>query len=131
MDTKKVVVCLIRDSKGRFLMIRPSDYKNFGEYQNAWYPPTGHIKKGETVQEALTRELKEELNIKIKPIRLLSEWEQDVPGEKAYWWECKILGGKIKKGKEIAEYKYFSAEELKNIKLWPAEIRFFEKFIWN
>ena len=60
-DTNEVVVCLIKNKQSKYLLIRPSDYKDFGEYQDAWYPPTGHIKKGETAKEALKRELKEEL----------------------------------------------------------------------
>jgi 8-oxo-dGTP diphosphatase len=130
-DTKKVAVCLIQNEKGEYLLIRPTNYKNFGEYQDAWYPPTGHIKEGETVEQAFVRELKEELNLDIKPVELFSEWEQDIPGEWAYWWKCKIVGGTIKKSEEILDYKYFSPEEIKKLKLWPATRKFFEKFIWN
>ena len=129
-DTKKVAVCLIQNEKGEYLFIRPTNYKNFDEFQEAWYPPTGHIKEGETVERALKRELKEELNLDIEPIKLLSEWPQDIPGESAYWWKCKIIGGEIKKSFEILDYKYFSPDEVKKIKLWPATIKFFKKFIW-
>jgi len=130
-DTKNVAVCLIQNDKEEYLFIRPTNYKNFGEYQDAWYPPTGHIKEGETVEQTLIRELKEELNLNIEPVKLFSEWEQDVPGEWAYWWKCKIIGGEIKKSSEILDYKYFSPEEVKKLKLYPATIKFFTKFIWN
>lgn len=130
-DTKRVVVALIQNEQGEYLFIRPTNYKNFGEYQDAWYPPSGHIKEGETAEQTLVCELKEELNLDIKPIELFSEWEQDILGEWAYWWKCKITGGEIKKGFEILDYKYFSIEEIKNIKLWPTTRKFFEKFIWN
>jgi ADP-ribose pyrophosphatase YjhB (NUDIX family) len=130
-DTKKVAVALIQNEKGEYLLIRPTDYKNFSEYQDAWYPPTGHIKESETVGHALIRELKEELNLDIVPVELFSEWEQDVPGEWAYWWSCKIIRGEIKKSSEILDYKYFPADEIKDLKLWPAERKFFEKFIWK
>ena len=129
-DTKMVVVCLIKNSDGKYLMIRRTDYKDLGEYQDAWYPPTGHIKEGETVTEAIVRELKEELGVEAKPIKLISEWEQDIPGEGAYWWECEIIAGEIKKGYEIAEYKYFYPKELKGLRLWPAEKKFFKHFLW-
>ncbi len=125
-----VVVCLIKNSEGKYLMIKPSDYKNFGEYQDAWYPPTGHIKEGETASETIVRELKEELGVEAVPVRLISEWEQDIPEELAYWWECEIKGGEIKIGEEIAEYRYFSPDELKGLKLWPAEKKFFKHFLW-
>jgi len=130
-DTKKVAVCLIFDELGRVLLIRPSDYKNFGEYQNAWYPPTGHVKEGETIENALVREAYEELNITVEPVELISEWKQDVPGERAFWWKCKIVSGEITKGEEIAEHKYFTFNETKKLKLWPAEKKFFEKFFWK
>jgi 8-oxo-dGTP diphosphatase len=130
-DTKKVVVCLIRNDEGKLLMIRPNDYKkDFGEYLDAWYPPTGHIKEDEDEKEAIVREMKEELGVRVEPIKLMTEWEQDIPGEWAYWWECRIVEGEIKRGVEIAECKFFFNEELKNLKLWPAEIKFFEKFFW-
>ncbi len=130
-DTNKVAVCLIQNDKGEYLFIRRTKYKDLGEFQNAWYPPTGHIRENETTEQALVREIKEELNLDIKPIELLSEWEQDIPGETAYWWKCGVVGGKIKKNYEIQNYRYFSAEELKNLKLWPATIKFFNKFVWN
>jgi len=130
-DTKNVVVCLIKNLEGKYLMIKPSNYKNFGEYQEAWYPPTGHIKENESNQEAIVREMREELGVRVEAVKLISSWEQDVPGEKAFWWECKIADGEIKIGEEISDYKYFSTEELKNLKLWPAEIKFFKKFFWN
>ncbi|MFA5026152.1 MAG: NUDIX hydrolase [Candidatus Shapirobacteria bacterium] len=130
-DTKMVVVCLIKNREGKYLMIKPSNYKNFGKYQEAWYPPTGHIKEGESNVEAIVREMKEELDVEIRPVKLLSEWEQDVPGEWAYWWECEIMSGKIKMSEELSELKYFSTEELKSLKLWPAETKFFQKFFWN
>ncbi len=130
-DTKNVAVALIQNSEGKYLFIRPSDYKDFGEHQEAWYPPTGHLKEGESVEQALVREVKEELSLDIKPIKLISEWGQDMPGEKAFWWECEVVGGEIIKSHEIEEYGYFSKEEVKNLKLWPATRKFFEKFIWN
>jgi len=130
-DTKQVVVALIQNEKGEFLLIKPTDYKNFGEFQDAWYPPTGHLKENESQTQGLIRELKEELNLNVKPINLLAQWEQDTPGEKAYWWKCKIISGNIKKNYEILDYKYFSKEEIKNIKIWPATKKFFKKFIWE
>lgn len=130
-DTKLVAVALIKNEEGKFLFIKPSNYKDFGEYQEAWYPPTGHVKEEESIEECLIREVKEELNLDIKPIKLIREWEQDVPGEHAFWWECEIVGGDIVKSHEILDYGYFSDEEIKELKLWPATARFFKKFIWD
>ena len=129
-DTNVAVVALIKNTFGKYLFIKPTDYKDFGEYQNAWYPPTGHVKKNESMENALIRELKEELNLNIKPEKLLTKWEQDIKGEIAFWWECKVIGGKIKKCHEIKDYGYFSKEEVRNLKLWPATMKYFEKHIF-
>lgn len=130
-DTKKAVVGLIRNEEQKLLLIRPSDKKNFGRFQNAWYPPGGHVQEGETEKAAIVREIKEELNLDTKPRKLISEWEQDVPGETGYWWEMRVVGGQIKLSDEIAEYGWFSPDEIRTMKLWPAERKFFKKFLWK
>ena len=131
-DTKTVAVALIQNERGEYLLVKLANYyKECEEFKNAWCPPAGHVKKNESVEETLIRELKEELKLDIKPIKLVTEWEQDLPGEKAVWWECKIIGGELKKDKEIEDYNFFSKEETKRIELWPATKKFFEKFIWE
>lgn len=130
-DTKNVAVCLIKNDQGKYLFVKPSDYKDFGEFQDAWYPPTGHIKEGESVEDCLRRELKEELNLDIEPVKEISRWTQDVKGETAFWWECRATSYDIKPNYEISEYGWFSPNEVGKIKTWPSTIRFFEKFIWK
>jgi 8-oxo-dGTP diphosphatase len=130
-DTKKVVVALIQNNKGKYLMTLPSSYKDYGEYQDAWCFPAGHVHEKETEKDALMREIKEELNIKIEPIRLITEWDQDIPGEKAYWWECKALSDKITNNFEISQYNWYSPQEMKHLKIWPAMTKFLTKYIWN
>lgn len=131
-DTKIVAVALIKNNEGKYLLLKLADYyKDFDKFHNAWCPPAGHIKENETVEESLIREVKEELSLDIKPIKLISECEQDIPGERAVWWECLPLGEIINKSSEIAEYGWFSKQETKNMELWPATKKFFEKFIWK
>ena len=125
------VVCLMKNNQGKYLLMRANNYGDIGENQDSWYPPSGHIKEGESDAEAIRREMREEFNIEVKAIRLVIETALDNPGKRANWWECEILSGEIKPGSEIAEYGFFSIEEAKNLKLWPATKKFFEKFLWN
>ena len=130
-DTKIVAVALIKNTEGKYLLVNLANYyKGFDKFHDAWYPPAGHIKENETVEKCLIREAKEELSLDIKPTKLISEWEQDIPGEKAVWWECLPLSEAIKKSNEIAEVGWFSKEEIKNMELWPTTLKFFKKFIW-
>jgi ADP-ribose pyrophosphatase YjhB (NUDIX family) len=130
-DTKMAVVCLMRNDQGKCLLMRANNYGDIGENQDSWYPPSGHIKIGESDAEAIKREMKEEFNIEVKAIKLLTESALDHPGKRANWWECEIVSGEIKPGSEIAEYGFFSVEETKKLKLWPATKKFFEKFLWT
>jgi 8-oxo-dGTP diphosphatase len=130
-DTKNVVVCLLKNAEGKYLMTLPSSYKNYGEYQDAWCFPAGHIKKDESQEEALIRELKEELNVDIEPVKLISEWQQDVPGETAFWWECSFKSGELTLSHEISKFAWFSGEEIKSLKIWPAMEKFLTRFVWK
>lgn len=130
-DTKKVIVALIKNDSGKYLFIKPSDYKDFGEMHDAWYPPSGHVKEGETLKQAVEREIKEELGTDLLELNIIGDWAQDVPGETAFWWNAKVDENKIKPSHEIKEYKYFTKEEVKDLKLWPATRKFFEEFIWK
>jgi 8-oxo-dGTP diphosphatase len=130
-DTNVVAVALIKNDKGEVLLIQQKA-KDFGKYTDAWYPPAGHVKNTETVKEALVRELKEELNLEIIPIRLISVLPQDIKDEVAQWWECKIVSGDIAfNDGAIADYQYFAPDEIKDLKLWPATEKFFKKYIWK
>lgn len=123
-------MALIKDDLGRYLLIQQKS-KDWGELTDAWYPPAGHVEEGEGVEECLKRELKEELNLEIKLIKEISVWPQDVPGEMAYWWLCEVFGGEINfNDNSIADCKYFSVEEIKKLKKWPAETKFFEKYLY-
>lgn len=132
-DTKTVAVALIKNEEGKYLLIKLANYyPSYKEHKDEWCPIAGHVEPGETPQQTLNREAIEELGIEIEPTSQITEWDQDIPGETAVWWKAKITIGPIKPNEhEIAEYGWFSPEEAKNIKLWPATRKFFEKFIWN
>lgn len=130
-DTSKVAVALIKNKEGEYFLVRLADYyPSYQLHKDEWCPIAGHIKEGETVEQTIIREIKEELGVNAKPIRQIAEWVQDIPGESSLWWEVEIEGP-VKPNEKIAEYGYFSKDEAKNIKLWPATKSFFEKFIWK
>ena len=128
-DSKQVGVAVIKNSDEKYLLLQASKYKEFGKFQDAWYPPSGHVKVNESLEDCLIRELKEELNLDIKPIKQITAFEGDIKGETTYWWECKLISGEIKKAKTVPIFGWFSAEEIKSLKLWPATEKFFKSFI--
>lgn len=61
-----VVSCFL-EHDGRILLLHRQDYKPQG---NTWSTPAGKIENGETYEEALAREMREELSLDITPAQL-------------------------------------------------------------
>lgn len=70
------VVAAVVEKDGRYLMAHRPVNKG-GE----WEFPGGKVEKGETFFEALIREIKEELSVPIKPIRILSSYPKEIRGQ--------------------------------------------------
>lgn len=127
-DTNKVAIPVIQNDKGEYLLITRSEYP---EHKGEWGPIAGHVKENESIEEALIREAKEELNLDITPIKQVVTIAQDIKGDVGFWWLCKVIGGEIRTNEEIEKYEFFASSEVKNIKLWPATKKFFENFVWQ
>jgi len=127
-DTNKVAIPIIQNDKGEYLLITRSEYR---DHNGEWGPIAGHVKTNETIEEALIRETKEELSLKVKPIKQIVSLPQDIKDDVGYWWLCSIVGGEIKTNDEIEKYEFFASDEVKQLKLWPATKVFFENFIWS
>ena len=54
--------------------------RGYGEYKDGWEFPGGEIEPGETPEEAIVREIREELEAEIEPVRLIDTVEYDYPG---------------------------------------------------
>lgn len=65
----KVVSALIQ-KQGKVLLVRRPLHKKRG---GLWEFPGGKVEKGETLEEAIVRELKEELNLVAKPIKIIAK----------------------------------------------------------
>lgn len=83
----KVVVALIRHNK-KILMAKRAG----GELKGKWEFPGGKIRKGEDPKEAIVREIKEELNLEIVPLREINTFYHEYPFAKLQLTliECEI-----------------------------------------
>lgn len=118
MKTIRVVAAVIRNSDKVFATAR-----GYGEFKGKWEFPGGKIEKDETPQQALIREIKEELNINIKVKKFITTVEYDYPSfhlsMDCFWAEI-ISGELILKEAEAA--KWLGINELNNIQWLPADI---------
>ena len=71
----EVVAAIIHDSEGRIFATQ----RGYGEFKDLWEFPGGKIETGETPEEALRREIWEELETRIVVDRLVTTVEWDYP----------------------------------------------------
>jgi len=71
----EVVAAIIRDARGRFFATQ----RGYGDMKDGWEFPGGKMEAGETAEEALRREIWEELQMRITVDELLTTVEWDYP----------------------------------------------------
>ena len=75
MKTIEVVAAVIFDEQGRIFATQ----RGYGEWKDWWEFPGGKIEAGETLQQALKREIHEELDAEIEVGELLRTIDYDYP----------------------------------------------------
>lgn len=118
MKTIKVVAAIIH-KEGKIFATQ----RGYGEFKDWWEFPGGKIEKGETSEEAIIREIREELETDVKVEEYLNTVEYDYP-QFHLVMECFICG--IERGelnlKEHEAAKWLSYEEVDAVKWLPADI---------
>ena len=101
----------------QILLIKHHEHKTGHEY---WIIPGGGMEPGETEEECVRREMKEETNLDVRVISLLTDEPQGYPGsvyQRLKTYLCEVLGGEASPGSEpepeasssygIVEVKWF------------------------
>ena len=93
MKVVEVVAAVIKDKDKIFITKR-----GYGEFIDMWEFPGGKIEPGETREEALHREIKEELELEIKNLEFLTTVDYDYPNFHLtmHCFLCEISGGHLK-----------------------------------
>ena len=100
-----------------------STQRGYGEFQGGWEFPGGKIEANETPEDALVREIKEELDTEIEVLELLDTVEYDYPNFHLSMdcFICSIKSGDLVLKEHMAA-KWLSKEELDSVDWLPADL---------
>ena len=128
MKTIRVVAAVIRAVNGDGKQMIFATQRGYGEFRGGWEFPGGKIEDGETPQEALKREIIEELETEIKVGDLIDTIEYDYPtfhlSMDCFWAEI-VSGDLILKEHEAA--KWLTMENLNSVDWLPADVTLIDK----
>lgn len=118
MKQIEVVAAIIHDSEGRIFATQ----RGYGEWKDWWEFPGGKMEQDETPEEALKREIWEELETSITVERLVETVEWDYPQFHLtmHCYLCHVESGHLEL-KEHEAAKWLSKDELNTVNWLPAD----------
>ena len=128
MKTIRVVAAVIKATNEEGDSRIFATQRGYGDFKGGWEFPGGKIEAGETPQEALVREIREELETEIAVGKLIDTIEYDYPtfhlSMDCFWAE--IVSGNLAL-KEHEAAKWLTRDELNSVEWLPADVTLVEK----
>ena len=120
----EVVAAIIHDAEGRIFATQ----RGYGEFKDGWEFPGGKMEAGETPEEALSREIWEELETRIEVERLVETVEYDYPQFHLtmHCYLCRVESGRLEL-KEHEAARWLEKEELDEVDWLPADLQIIDK----
>ena len=118
MKRIEVVAAIIHDDEGRIFATQ----RGYGDWQDYWEFPGGKMEPGESPEEALKREIWEELETRIVIERLVKTIEYDYPKFHLtmHCFLCRIESGNLTL-KEHEAAKWLNKDEYNSVNWLPAD----------
>ena len=124
LKTVKVVAAIIRKGDKIF-----ATQRGYGDFKDGWEFPGGKVEPGEKPEDAIVREIKEELGADIRVTDFLTTVEHDYPNfhlsMDCFWAELK--DGTEMKLLEHEAAKWLSLDELDSVEWLPADVKVVER----
>ena len=128
MKTVRVVAAVIKSTNENKEPIIFATQRGYGDIKGGWEFPGGKIEEGETSEQALKREIMEELDTEISVGELIDTIEYDYPqfhlSMDCFW--CEIVSGNLVL-KEHEAARWLTKKQLNDVKWLPADVTLIEK----
>lgn len=128
MKMIRVVAAVIKAMNDNGEKIIFATERGYGEFKGGWEFPGGKIEPGETPQQALCREIMEELDTKIQVGDLIDTIEYDYPAfhlsMDCFW--CEVVSGNLVL-KEHEAARWLTSDELNSVEWLPADVTLIDK----
>lgn len=128
MKTVRVAAAIIRATNEKGEPVIFTTQRGYGDFKGGWEFPGGKIEEGETPQQALFREVMEELETEISVGELFDTVEYDYPAfhlsMDCFWAEI-VSGNLVLKEHEAA--RWLTKDELNSVEWLPADIALVEE----
>ena len=119
MKQIEVVAAIIHDGEGRIFATQ----RGYGDFKDWWEFPGGKMEAGETPEEALVREIREELSAEISVDEFLCTIDYDYPNFHLtmHCFLCSLIGEALHLNEHEAA-KWLTKNELDSVKWLPADL---------
>jgi len=117
--------------RGRILMAR----RGKEPLKGWWTLPGGALETGELLDSAVRREVLEETGLVVEPVQVFEIFERIMPdaeGRTEYHYvlidhECRVTGGELQAGDDVAEVAWMRLEELKGLQITEGTLGVIER----
>ena len=123
------VGAVIEDKKGRILLVKHVPGK-VGFWQGKWICPGGKLEEGETIEEGIKREVKEETNLDIELTRPLIPFDRVVKEANKIVlhviyidYMARLVAGELRPGSDVGEGRWVERKSLSQLELHEDTIR--------
>lgn len=93
-----------------------------------WCPVSGRVEANESEEEAVIREVLEEVGLDVKPKRKIGAFDTRDKSAIIHWWLVDVISGQpVLKNDEHSELGWFSVFEMENLKnVFPEDIEIYK-----
>jgi ADP-ribose pyrophosphatase YjhB (NUDIX family) len=117
------VGAIIEDKKGRILLVNHVSARG-GFWQGKWICPGGKLEEGETIEEGIKREIKEETSLDIELTRPLVPFDRVVKENKKVMlhviyidYMARLVAGELRPGSDVGEGRWVERKSLSQLEL--------------